>query len=713
MRARFQKRKYIYMTVALIAAISIVLSFYVQFIQKNSITQCYAVLDDAHEQISQMIVNEMKSEQDHLEAASSLIGELSIDFENNRDFILKIMNALNAGSLYSHWEFCFPDGHGIKNDGSEYNLGPMYSFEERISKDFVVSERRTALKDGKTQIIMLSKCVFQDNVCIGILSSVVELNLFSEFALRTIHGGRNGILLYQNDTGDILIDTDKDELCNIKDYDEVNKNFKWSEIREGVVPGIKSHASYYSEKLEEVVYLSYYPIDYSDWCLFVSSPDSFCMQAANGNRHVTYNLLCIVLFFFGLYVYFIMVEERRRQKQNVAKEEQLKDALKRAEVASEAKSSFLFNMSHDLRTPLNAIIGFTGLLEKNLDDKEKSEDYLEKIKTSNEFLLSLVNNVLEMARIESGKAVLDEVSVDSYRLFDYFISTFEPQFEEKSIEFNYSYDVKNTRILCDSTKIREIFINLLSNALKFTPSGGKVSFEVKETPSELNGYVVYKTTIKDSGIGMSKEYLPHLFDKFEREYSSTVSKISGTGLGLPIVKNLVDLMDGTIDVESEIGKGTKFTLYIPHKVAEEEEVDKLVTSVKEFSHIKFKGKRILMAEDNDLNAEIAEAILKEAGFYVERALDGVECISMLEKSDDGYYDLILMDVQMPNMNGYKATGEIRRMSNTAKKKIPIVAMTANAFDEDIRNAFSSGMDGHIAKPVNVEILLQTLSSILE
>jgi len=702
------------MTVALIAAVCFVLIFYIQFVQKNSIIQCYAVLDDAHEQISQMIVNEMKSEQDHLDSASSLIGELSIDFENNRDFILKIMNALNAGSLYSHWEFCFPDGHVIKNDGSEFELSPMYSFEDRISKDFVVSERRTAIKDGKTQIIMLSRSVFQDDVCIGILSSVVDLYQFSEYALKNIHSSnRYGILVFQGNTGDVLIDTHNNFLGNVKGIEQYKDEYKWKEIKSIDVTDGKSHASYNSKKYDETVYLSYYPIEFSDWKLFVSCPDSVCMKAANGNRKYTYNLLGILLIFFGIYAHFILVEERRRQKLNAEREVQLKDALKKAEVASEAKSSFLFNMSHDLRTPLNAIIGFTGLLEKNLDNKEKSVGYLDKIKTSNEFLLSLVNNVLEMARIESGKAVLDEVSVDAKNLFDYFISTFEPQFADKNIDSQFIFNVNNSHILCDPTKIREIFINLLSNALKFTPAGGKVCFEVRETPSEMNGYVVYKTTVTDTGIGMSKEYLPQLFDKFEREYSTTVSKISGTGLGMPIVKNLVDLMDGTIDVESEIGKGTKFTLYIPHKIAEVEGVEKLVTSVKEFSLVKFKGKRILLAEDNDLNAEIAEAILVEAGFIVDRVIDGVECISKLEKSEDNYYCLILMDIQMPVMDGYKATGEIRRMSNTAKNKISIVAMTANAFDEDIRNCLDSGMDGHVAKPINVEVLLQTLNSILE
>lgn len=713
MKEGIQKRKYISMTAILIVAISIVLFLYIRFVQVNSVNQCFSILDDCHEQVAISIVNEMQGEQDHLESASTLIGELVKDSTENKDLLLKIMNSASVGRSYSHWEICYPNGHVMKDDGTEFDLAPDYSFDERVSKGFSVSERRTAIKDGKTQIIMLSKCIFSNDKCIGILSSVIELDEFAKKIRDGLSEGRNGILLFERGTGDILIDSSNKALGNIYTYEKKQSKEDWSKVRANFDTGIKSHASYYSDLIKENVYLSYSEINYSDWELFVSFRDSYCMQAANRNRIVTFQLLAIIFVLFSIYIVVMISEESRRQRIFIQKEEQLKDALKRAEVASESKSSFLFNMSHDLRTPLNAIVGFTGLLENSLDNKNKARDYLSKIKSSNEFLLSLVNNVLEMARIESGKATLDETIVDSKVLFENFISTFDSQFAEKGITFFRAMKVEHTNIVCDPTKLKKIFLNLLSNALKFTPSGGTVMFEINETPSETSKSAVYKIIVSDTGIGMSKDYLPHLFDKFEREYSTTISGTTGTGLGMPIVKNMLELMDGTIDVESELGKGTKYIMYIPFRIANEKEIDFIKTSAKDYSLDKFVGKRILIAEDNDLNAEIAESVLREVGFIIERAVDGVECVNMISKSEDGYYDLILMDIQMPNMDGYKTTESIRHMENQSKKQIPIVAMTANAFEEDKRNAFRCGMNAHVAKPIHVPTLLETLDILIQ
>ena len=317
-----------------------------------------------------------------------------------------------------------------------------------------------------------------------------------------------------------------------------------------------------------------------------------------------------------------------------------------------------------------------------------------------------------MARIESGKTTLDETYWDAHAFNDTLFSLFDSQMKEKGIEFTRSNRVIHKDVLCDETKLREIFLNILSDALKYTPSGGKVTMNLTEIPSDRPGYAMYQTVIEDSGIGMSEEFLPHLFDEFTRERSSTETRLNGTGLGMPIVKKLVELMEGTIKVESMVGRGTRITVTLPHRIAQEADTQSY-EKAKAYDENCFKGKRILLAEDNELNAEIAITILEEAGFVVEHAEDGIICVDMMEKAEADYYDLILMDIQMPNMDGYKATQTIRKLSDPKKANITIVAMTANAFDEDKKNAYKAGMNWHIAKPIKIDELMSALTEILK
>ena len=390
-----------------------------------------------------------------------------------------------------------------------------------------------------------------------------------------------------------------------------------------------------------------------------------------------------------------------------------KAQLEIANAANAAKSAFLFNMSDDIRTPMNAIIGFTELLEKHPDDKELSKSYIRKIRLSSDFLLSLINNVLEMARIESGKTTLDETCCNAYNFNDSLYSLFDSQMKEKGVEFTRTTQVEHSEVICDTTKLREIFLNILSNAMKYTPAGGKVTMDLIEIPSGRPGYAMYRTVIEDTGIGISEEFLPHLFEEFTRERSSTETKLNGTGLGMPIVKKLVDLMQGTIEVESRVGKGTKITVTLPHRIAPETDVRPHIEKPRESEGNPFEGKRILLAEDNELNAEIAITILEEAGFEVDHAADGIICVDMLEKAEADYYDLILMDIQMPNMDGYKATQTIRKFPDPKKAGIIIVAMTANAFEEDKKAAYRAGMNRHIAKPIRIESLMSALTEVLQ
>lgn len=405
---------------------------------------------------------------------------------------------------------------------------------------------------------------------------------------------------------------------------------------------------------------------------------------------------------------------KMRRYKDILHEEELEKAAIEARMANEAKTRFLFYMSHDIRTPMNAIIGFADLLEKHLDDKKRVIDYISKIKHSSSFLLSLINYVLEMARIESGKATLKTETGDLKNLVNTLNDVFEPSIEEKKLQYTCNLKVENPYVHCDKTKLREILLNVISNSIKYTPEGGSVTVDITEEGHDAEKKVsFYRFTIEDTGIGMSKEYLPHIFEEFSRENTSTESKVIGTGLGLPIVKSLVDLMGGTIEVSSEVTVGTKTIIILPFLVSEEEcknAVQEQQESTKLLALLM--GKRILLAEDNELNAEIAITILEEEGLKMEWAEDGIKCLEMLKKVPEDYYDMILMDIQMPNMDGYRTTEEIRSLPDK-RAQIPIVAMTANVFDEDKKKAYEAGMNGYIAKPIDTKAIFSTLGEILQ
>ena len=401
-----------------------------------------------------------------------------------------------------------------------------------------------------------------------------------------------------------------------------------------------------------------------------------------------------------------------REEQDALHEAALEKSAQEAREANEAKTRFLFNMSHDIRTPMNAIIGFSDLLEKHIDEREKVLDYTKKIKSSSSFLLSLINYVLEMARIESGKAVLKEEVGDLQLLTNMLSDVFEPLVRQKQLTCTYHTDLMHPYVICDKTKVREILLNIISNAIKYTPEGGHIAVSISETPCEQAGTGRYTFRVQDDGIGMSEDYLPHIFEEFSREHTSTESKVIGTGLGLPIVKALVDRMHGTIDVQSKIGCGTTMTVTLPLPLASEEQVRAYQQPVEEQLPADLKGRRILLAEDNDLNAEIAMTLLQENGLEVERAADGLLCVAALQNHPADYYDAILMDIQMPHMNGYQATQTIRSLRDS-RRNIPIIAMTANAFDEDRQKALEVGMNEHLAKPIDLDALFETLERVLK
>lgn len=430
------------------------------------------------------------------------------------------------------------------------------------------------------------------------------------------------------------------------------------------------------------------------------------------------SFLLVTLLILSIFILLLQkakkAEHAARSAAGKAKDlnEKLQIAVEKAEGANRAKTNFLNNMSHDIRTPMNAILGYNRLMRKKLTDPQLI-DYQRKIEQSGSLLLSIINHVLDMARIESGKSKLDENAEVMGTIIDEVYGVFVSEAAEKEIRMKKTIAVEHHSLICDGTKIREIFVNLISNAVKYTPRGGSVEVNVNELPCERKGFARIQTVVTDTGIGMSKEYLPTIYDSFSRERNTTMGKVAGTGLGMAIVKELVTMMGGTIEVRSELGEGTTFTVTLDHKIAETRHDDRKEIASRKATAESLAGLHILLAEDNDLNAEIAMTLLEEAGLKVDRAADGIQCVSRIEKEPAGTYALILMDIQMPNMDGYKATETIRQLPDPKKAAIPIIAMTANAFEEDRKMALAKGMNGYIAKPIDPAKMLAAMQDAIE
>ncbi len=410
---------------------------------------------------------------------------------------------------------------------------------------------------------------------------------------------------------------------------------------------------------------------------------------------------------------FFMQQEHSEQEYRKSLEQKnvaLQLAVQRETKANLAKREFLFNMSHDIRTPMNAIIGFTALAQTHIDDRGQVEDYLKKISVSSQHLLSLINDVLDMSRIESGKVTLEAKPVHLPELVHELRDIVQAVVSEKDLSLTLdTVGVENEDVIADPLRLEQILINVLANAVKFTPDGGQISLWIVQKDTAPAGYADFEFHIKDNGIGMSEEFQKHIFEQFARERTSTVSKIQGTGLGMAITKSLVDMMGGRITVKSEQGKGSEFTISLRFPIGEAK-TEQTPPAAKASASA---GKKLLVVEDNELNLEIASTLLKEAGFEVDTAENGKVAVEKVEAASADRYDLILMDIQMPEMDGYEATRRIRALPDTKKAALPIVAMTANAFEDDRKNALRAGMNGHIAKPLDIQKLFQVLSELLK
>lgn len=423
-------------------------------------------------------------------------------------------------------------------------------------------------------------------------------------------------------------------------------------------------------------------------------------------------------------VVMAVMDVDKQIRYELSQKEAIQDALYEAEKANKAKSTFLSNMSHDIRTPMNAIIGFTTLAKSHMDDKELVKGYLEKIHSASGHLLSLINDILDMSRIESGKISIEENEVSLVEVIQDVQDMILPMAEDRQLTFTINSRVNNNFVYCDKLRLNQVLINLLGNAVKFTPHGGKIFLDIEQDMSAPDGYGVYIFKVRDTGIGIAEEFLDKIFQAFEREKTSTLSGIQGTGLGLSITKSIVEMMGGKIVVNSQLGEGTEFVVkvvFLLQDVEEnamtQEELEALhkqeAQEKKEEMQQLFKGKRVLLVEDNDLNREIARVLLTEEGLIVEEAINGQKAVDMVRESEVGYYELVLMDIQMPVMDGYEATKQIRGLADRILANVPIVAMTANAFEEERRKALACGMNGHIAKPIDVDVLFDTIKQIIK
>lgn len=416
----------------------------------------------------------------------------------------------------------------------------------------------------------------------------------------------------------------------------------------------------------------------------------------------TIGVACILVI-IGLAFIYIRSYNKNQEKQ----QEMLEKAAEAAYSVNRAKSAFLFNMSHDIRTPMNAIIGYVELARRHLNEPDKLNEYMDNISSCGQKLLSLLNNVLDLVRIENNKTIVEETIENVGDTVSSCITMFRNAAEKKNQTITYKQELSEPYVYVDAGHLSEIIMNILSNAVKYTGNGGSISVTARQENSDREGWCNTIVSVSDTGIGISEEFQQHIFEEFSRERSSTVSGIDGAGLGMGIVKKLVDLMGGEITLQSRLGEGSTFTVTIPCRISSAEEAQ-AKRSDSTLDKDVLVGKRILLAEDNDLNAEIATELLTEEGLKVERAADGVECVEKIEKAEAGYYDLILMDIQMPIMNGYDAATKIRRMEDKQKSCIPIIAMTANAFSEDKNKAIEVGMNDHVAKPIDMNVVLPAL-----
>ena len=646
--------------------------------------------------------------------------------------------------------FFFIDGDGV------YVRGPLYMLQLVLTYGYIVFSavkvmvRMFSTRDFVTQntyLIMLSYFIFpvvfgvlqimyqnMPYLCIGIALATLQTYLFNvnfererESSASKIHSlTRLFISSYYLNLQTGRREYLSNEVEKIESY--LTGDF-YKTAPEGYEDSIHTYADAYVHMDDKTMYCMMCDRDYMKKNL---SPDnlfySFNYRQVAGGVEKWYRMHVIAASFTSegevSHVVMAVMDVDKQVKKELSQKQAIEDALVEAENANKAKSTFLSNMSHDIRTPMNAIIGFTTLAKTHIDEKQQVDGYLEKIQSASEHLLSLINDILDMSRIESGKIHIEENEMSLADVIADVQNMIQPMAKDNELQFKIESDITNNYVYGDKLRLNQVLINLLGNAVKFTPQGGTIVLDIKQEMNAPEGYGVYIFKIRDTGVGIAPEFLDRLFMAFEREKISTISGIQGTGLGLSITKSIVELMGGKISVASEVGQGTEFTVKVVFLLQDVEEssvnyleleqlrLQEEQQKQKEMKEL-FAGKRVLLVEDNDLNREIAKAILTDEGFVVDEAHNGQIAVEIISQSAPKTYEVVLMDIQMPVMDGYEATRQIRNLSDKMKANVPIVAMTANAFEEEKRKAMASGMNGHIAKPIEVAVLFETIKQIIK
>ena len=835
-------------TVILIFVVSVI--FVAAYSRISTLTEqrCIARMEEGANTVITQIQQKVTRDSRLLNSIAAILSNSkSFDHDTLVDYISAFSPMLETMQV----RILLPDNTVIEADGRTLDGSSQLSFEILASLGEHVSNRMSSLDDEYEPVLRHYIPIIHDGQTVAILYGVTRVNDLPEIMnVNNIYNSNSSAFIIDTQNGDFIMDTFHEEPGNLYDFAdrEIRDGGQWSDHFEKIKNLEKGYVVFYSPAADEWFYMYYAPANINRWEIAVAVPES----NAFANLFAIRRLFCLMASCIAVIMILYYLWVRRNAKETLAKTVEravLEEKLQKAEAAERAKTMFLSNMSHDIRTPMNAIIGFTTLAQTNIDKKERVREYLGKILSSSNHLLSLINDILDMSRIESGRLNIEEKEFSISDIFRDMRNIIQTQMQTKQLDFFMdTIDVVDEDIYCDKLHLNQVLLNLLGNAIKFTPVGGSVSLTISQKQGAPQGYGRYEIRVKDTGIGMSPEFAVHIFEPFEREKTSTVSGITGTGLGMAITKSIVDAMGGTIELETAPGKGTEFivtlefrlqtehkqigvipeleglralvvddsfntcdsvtkmlaqigmrsewtmhgkeavlrarqavemqdefyayivdwmlpdlsgievvrqirsiigedipiiimTAYDWHNIEDEareagvtafcnkplfisEIRDTLVSVMNETEPEKeesilpataeeLRGKRILLVEDNELNREIATELLTESGFVIETAEDGSIAVDMVQKSDPGYYDLILMDVQMPIMNGYEATKAIRKLENPALANIPVVAMTANAFDEDRKNAMDSGMNAHVAKPINVDMLMGVISDMLK
>lgn len=844
----FFKQKNVIATV-IISAVIIVL-FLMNCYQVANIIRARSVLrmEEGVDTVVDEVVSKLSRDSRVLNAAADIISSADVfNEESVLETMETIMPLLETMDIY----VLMPDNRILQPDGSIVDSAGHLDFETEAPLGEHVSNRVVSVSDENTLVLRHFVPIMQDGKVAALLYGRTSLEELPKIMnIDNIYNASADVYIIDAETGEFLMDTRHEGLGILDDFDvgQMRSNANWEDTKQAIM---NQEAGYvvFKSKTESDEWLNFYytPAGINQWEIAVSVPEKEALSSMYAMQKVFYLTGALMVVAIAIYFYWIHRNAKKDMGEAVERAV-LEEKLHKAEAAEKAKTTFLSNMSHDIRTPMNAIIGFATLARTNMDNKERVHEYMEKILSSSNYLLSLINDILDMSRIESGKLNIEEKPCTISDIFRDMRNIIQTQMQSKQLAFFMdTMDVVDEDIFCDKLHINQVLLNLLSNAIKFTPAGGAVFLIISQKPNAPTGYGSYEFRVKDTGIGMSPNFLQHIFEPFERERNSTVSGIQGTGLGMAITKNIVDSMGGTIQVKSEEGHGTEFIIHLDFRLQSEhkqvensqaltgkralvvddnfstcDSMTKMLTQLgmqaawtmhgreavlrarqalemkEEFfayiidwalpdlsglevvrqvrsivgnealiiimtayewtaiedearqagvtafcnkpvflselreilenaaheiettgevhilSHIgtHLDGKRLLVVEDNELNREIAEELLIESGFIVETAEDGTVAVEKVKAAAPGWYDLILMDVQMPIMNGYDATKVIRALEDSSKASIPIVAMTANAFEEDRRLALEAGMNDYAAKPINIEELLEILNRIL-